>query len=463
MKILFTHGYFLAEDPKEQVIMKPYPPLGILYISSYLAERGIDHDVFDTTFSNREYLYNHLISMKPDLVAFYVNLMTKANVLQLIRFIHNCPDLNHTRIVLGGPDIRYNYEKYLMHGADYVVVGEGEETMFELIMTLKKGESPKEVKGIAYKDESNNPIINPPRPHIKDVDALKMPNREAIDIESYLETWKKYHGTSTISVNTQRGCPYTCRWCSTAVYGQSYRRRSPEKVAEEMEYLKNRYNPDMIWFVDDVFTVSHKWVAGLRESLSKKGLKIPFECISRADRLNYEVLEMLAEMGCTRIWIGAESGSQRILDAMDRRVKVEKVQNCIQMAKSLGIETGTFIMIGYPGETQEDIEDTIQHLRLSNPDLFTITLTYPIAGTSLYDEVLPDIINLPEWRSSSDREIDFKRTYSAKYYHYAIRWIVNEINFYKSVQNGKLLSPSTFIYKSKSIFAKAGMKLARMK
>ena len=254
-----------------------------------------------------------------------------------------------------------------------------------------------------------------------------MPARHKIDMSNYLKIWKQFHGKSMMSVNTMRGCPYTCKWCSRAVYGGTYRRRSPKKVAEELLHLKKNYSPDAIWFVDDVFTISHKWLGEFAEQVRKLDAVIPYEIITRADRMNLEVINLLKQSGCFRIWIGAESGSQRIIDLMDRRVEVQKVREMIQLAKANGIESGTFIMLGYPGETKSDIRQTIGHLQDSDPDQFTVTIAYPIKGTPLYTEVENNITTPYNFEANTDRDLDFKRTHSTQYYRYAIKWVNNEV------------------------------------
>jgi radical SAM superfamily enzyme YgiQ (UPF0313 family) len=258
-------------------------------------------------------------------------------------------------------------------------------------------------------------------------------------------------------VSTQRGCPYTCRWCSTAVYGQSYRRRSAKGVAEELAFLKTTYQPDQVWFVDDVFSVSHKWLEAFRDEVIRQDAVIPFECITRAERLNAAVIAMLKESGCFRIWIGAESGSQRILDAMDRKVEADRVKEMMIETRKQSIETGTFIMLGYPGETEEDIAQTLAYLKAANPDLFTITIAYPIKGTGLYQDVEDKITTLPNWFESTDRDIDFLRTYPKPYYDFAVRWVVNGVHLHKQLKNNNLLSIKTLKHALKVLLARLGM------
>ena len=460
MKILFSHGYFIQEDLKEQKIMKPYPPLGILYVSAWLEKQGIDNEIYDTTFSLKKDLQAHLLHHSPDVLALYANLMTKLNVIEIMQFVK--AEIPQTTIVLGGPDVRYNTEAYLKAGADFAVIGEGEETMRELVETLKKGpnEDFSAIHGLAFL-QNGELIQTKARSRIRPVDDLPFPNRQKIDMEAYLQTWKKHHGMRSMTVSTQRGCPYTCKWCSTAVYGQSYRRRSPEKVVEELKHLKETYQPDSIWFVDDVFTVSHKWLAAFREEVIRQDAGIPFECITRADRLNEQVINDLKAAGCFRIWIGAESGSQRVIDLMDRRVDVHKVREMIQLTRKKGMEAGTFIMLGYPGETEADIKETVKHLKESQPDHFTITLAYPIKGTRLYDEVEALHTKQLDWTQTTDRDRDFERTYSRKYYDYALRWVTNEVHWHKYKAANKYLSVKALKTKLKVMVLRGMMRYSK--
>lgn len=462
MNLLLSHGYFIHEDEKEQKIMRPYAPLGILYISSYLTARGIENTVFDTTFSSIQEFKDYIRSERPAIIAFYTNLMTKLNVLQLIAFIKHEPTLQHTKIILGGPDVSHNCDKYLLNGADIIVIGEGEQTMAELIPAINTNSDLSLIDGIAYFNHHQTLIRTKGREKMKSLEDLPLPNRAAIPIQKYLDTWKTHHGQSSMTVSTQRGCPYTCKWCSTAVYGQSYRRRPANKVAEELKLLKESYKPDAIWFVDDVFTVSHKWLQEFHDEVIAQDAIIPFECITRAERLNDEVLGLLKKAGCFRIWIGAESGSQDIIDEMDRRVDVDTVKAMIQKTNAAGIETGTFIMLGYPKETIKDINKTIQYLKDANPSYYTITIAYPIKGTGLYQQIEKDITVQPEWHLSTDRDIDFKRTYKRKFYDYAVAKVMMEVEWNKELLKGKSSSKLKLLkLKTKSLITSGRMLLTK--
>jgi radical SAM superfamily enzyme YgiQ (UPF0313 family) len=438
MKIFLTHAYYLKNDPAEMRIMKPYVPLGILYISAYLKREGFDVELYDSTFKSFDQQKQRILEVKPDVIAIYCNLMTKLNVLPLMRFIKDSPELAHLKIILGGPEPPFYAEDFLNAGADIIVEGEGEATMKELCIELQKP-SPdlNKVNGIVFKNESGALTTTSPREKIKDIDELPFPDRESIDLNLYLYAWKGMHGYSSVSLNTMRGCPYTCKWCSHSVYGMSYRRRSPEKTADEIEHIMKSYKPDMLWFVDDVFTISHKWLFRLNEILKERKIKIKFECISRSDRMNEEVVRTLKELGCFRLWIGAESGSQRVLDLMDRRVKADNVRDMIKLTKKFGIEAGTFIMLGYPGETKDDIVQTIEHLKSSNPDIFLTTVAYPIKGTALYTEVEEKIISELPWDKRTDRDLNIEGRFSTRFYKHANRYMINEVNLHKMITNGK--------------------------
>jgi radical SAM superfamily enzyme YgiQ (UPF0313 family) len=315
------------------------------------------------------------------------------------------------------------------------------------------------INGIAFLNSKNEIVKTPSRDKIKNLDELPFPNRKKVNLQLYFDAWRNRHGASAISVSTMRGCPYTCKWCSRAVYGESYRRRSAKKVADEIESLQEQYSFDTIWFVDDVFTISHKWLKEFHDELQQRKISVRYECITRADRMNEEVVRLLKKSGCFRVWIGAESGSQKVINAMDRRVDVQQVREMIQLSKQNGIEAGTFIMLGYPGEEDEDVKETLQHLKNSDPDYYTITIAYPIKGTPMYEEVESQFISQLDWSASTDRQIDFKRRYSRRYYDFAVRWIYNEMAIQKANGSAKKFLP----HKIKSLASRGLMKWEMMK
>lgn len=433
--------------------MKPYPTLGILYISSYLKSKGFSVSIFDTTFSSKKDFCNFIEQERPSVVGIYSNLMTKFNVIEQIRFCkqHNC------KIIVGGPDVAKYAENYLNIGADVAVIGEAEETMAELLPAISKNGVHKleQILGIVFQNEDGNIIYNELRPLIKDLDSLPLPDRDAIDIQRYVDTWRTHHTMGSASLICARGCPYTCTWCSRSVFGETHRRRSAKNVVDEIELLRERYKPDMLWFADDVFTINQKWFNEFYAEMKKRNIIIPFECITRADRLNADIIQKMAELGSFRIWYGAESGSQKILDAMQRRVTVDEIQRVTKLTKQHGIEAGFFIMLGYPGEEISDIEETVDLLKETLPDIFLTTVAYPIKGTPLFDEVKKQITTHAEWDKLTDRTLKFSGRFSDAFYKYANRYVVNEVANFRLKQNG-----NSNLKKRISTFGKA--KVSRM-
>jgi anaerobic magnesium-protoporphyrin IX monomethyl ester cyclase len=424
--ILLTHGYFLAEDAKERQIMKPYPPLGLLYLSAYLKAHGHSVEVYDSTFGSRSELLQKISHSPGGTVGIYTNLITRGSVLQLISTAKQCG----STVVLGGPESANHTAEYLAAGADVIVIGEGEATLTELMAMLPSlgPHGLSGVRGIAFKNAAGDAVYTPERAKINDLDSLPLPDREAIDHRKYLEVWREHHGASSVNLITARGCPYRCTWCSHAVYGYSHRRRSPANVAAEVAWIVEHYNPDQLWYADDVFTISHPWLQGYKAALDKLGLHLPFETITRADRLqSEEAVIALRDLGCHRIWIGSESGSQRILDAMERGVTVEQVRRAVKLAQKHGIRVGMFLMWGYEGEQLEDIAATVEHVKQSDPDVFFTTVSYPIKGTPYFDSVKGKV-NLPQaWAEATDRDYCIDGRKGRDYYHLADIWLRNEV------------------------------------
>jgi radical SAM superfamily enzyme YgiQ (UPF0313 family) len=248
----------------------------------------------------------------------------------------------------------------------------------------------------------------------------------------YVDTWRTHHGMGSVNLITARGCPYKCNWCSHAVFGYSHRRRNPIDCVDEVEHIVETYHPEQVWYADDVFTISHKWLFEYAAEMKRRDMRIPFETISRADRMKKEeVLAALADLGCYRIWIGSESGSQRILDAMQRGVKVEEVQYATKMAKQYGIEVGMFLMWGYEGEELSDIQATIDHVKEANPDIFFTTVAYPIKNTGYFEKVSKKLIFSSDWNNSSDRDLRVAGRHSRAYYKHADSWLVNSVDAHR--------------------------------
>jgi radical SAM superfamily enzyme YgiQ (UPF0313 family) len=423
VKLLLTHAYFLFEDPKEQQIMKPYVPLGLLYLSSHLRKQGFAIDIYDSTFGSKSELFDLLRHGPPATIGVYANLMTRLNALEIIK----CARDAGWNVIVGGPEPANYPEQYLDSGADLVVAGEGEVALENLLSSSFDRSRWPEIGGLIFRGEDNCIVRTPPAALIKDLDAQPWPDRERIDMHKYLETWRSFHGKGSVSLITARGCPYRCNWCSHSVYGTTHRRRSPESVVSEIEWIRERYNPELLWLADDVFTIHHGWLFKFAAEMQRKKLSIPFECITRADRVNEAVAQTLAQLGCFRVWIGSESGSQRILDAMQRGVTVQQVRSAVRLCKSHGIQTGMFLMWGYEGEEIEDIEQTVAHAKECQPDVCFTTVSYPIKGTPYYERVSSRLITLGAWNQSTDRDIRIEGRHSRRFYQHADELLKSEL------------------------------------
>jgi anaerobic magnesium-protoporphyrin IX monomethyl ester cyclase len=428
--LLLTHGYFLADDEKERQIMKPYPPLGLLYLSAYLKRAGFSVEIFDSTFGERADLAARFAASPGGVVGIYTNLMTRRSVLEIVRAARQ----HRWTVILGGPESANYTTEYLASGADVIVLGEGETALAELLPAIAREGVHRlhAVRGIAFRDDTGVIVKTAERAKIPDLDSLPWPDREAIDHQLYLDAWKTHHGASSINLITARGCPYRCNWCSHAVYGFSHRRRSPAGVADEVQWIVERYAPDQVWYADDVFTISHPWLMQYSAELRRRGIHRPFETITRADRLQTEAAAAeLRALGCYRIWIGSESGSQRILDAMQRGVSVEQVRRACKLAHANGIQVGMFLMWGYEGEELEDIAATVEHVKATDPDVFFTTVSYPIKGTGYYDKVRDRVRAPLAWQEATDRDYLIAGRHGKDYYKLADQWLRNEVEAFR--------------------------------
>lgn len=454
--VLLTHAYFLHEDEKEQEIMRPYPTLGLLYLSAYLRRAGFGVEVFDSTFKTRDDLDARLAKGAGGVVGIYVNLMTRGPALDIVRRAK----ARGWTVILGGPEPASYAAEYLRRGADVVVFGEGEVTLEELLPALAE-RGPHRLHGLhgtVFLDEDGELVKNPERAQIPDLDSLPWPDREQIDLQKYIDVWRRHHGQGSVNLITARGCPYRCRWCSHGVFGFTHRRRSPADCAAEVEHIRDVYAPDMVWYADDVFTIHHRWLFEYHRELEKRGLHMPFETISRADRMmKEEVLETLAAMGCFRVWIGSESGSQRILDRMERKVKIEQVQWACRAAQRHGIAVGMFLMWGYDGETEDDIAATVEHVKKANPDVFFTTVAYPIKGTEYFDRVAGDVVLDKAWEEASDRDYKIRGRHSKAYYRHADRWLRSAVEAHRQRRKNPLRAAAKQL---EAVAARAGMRAA---
>ena len=295
-------------------------------------------------------------------------------------------------------------------------------TLGELLAKLTgRSSTPfEEIRGLAYKTDDGSRRgmqRNPRRPDIRDLDSLPFPARDLIDMERYRSIWLERHGYFSMNLVTTRGCPFHCNWCAKPIWGQRYNTRSPENVVAEMRLVKETYHPDHIWFADDIFGLKPGWLARFSEQIQAAGAAIPFKCLSRVDLLlRPNEVESLARAGAQMVWVGAESGSQKVLDAMDKGTRVEQISAARQRLKAAGIKTGFFLQFGYPGETRADIEKTIQMVRDTDPDDIGISVSYAMPGTKFYAAVREQLGEKQNWQDSGDLAMLFQGSFSTAFY-----------------------------------------------
>ena len=423
--ILFGQSYFLRFDQKLWQAMQPYPPLGTLYAASYMRARGYEPALFDAMLAGSEEEWDQsLVKNRPVNAVLYednFNYLSKMCLLRMRQASFTMIEMAKKRgctVILCGADATDHAEDYLGRGADYILLGEGEATLGELMDRLVgKTSTPfEEISGLAYL-VSGEARRNNRRPDLRDLDALPFPARDLLDIERYRALWVERHGYFSMNLVTTRGCPFHCNWCAKPIWGQRYNTRSPANVAAEMRLMKEQYHPDHVWFADDILGLKPGWLERFGECVQAENACIPFKCLSRVDLLlrPHEV-EALARAGAQTVWVGAESGAQKILDAMDKGTRVEQIYEARRLLKASGIKAGFFLQFGYPGETRSDIEKTIQMVRDAQPDDIGISVSYAMPGTKFYTAVREQLGEKQNWQDSSDMAMLFHGSFSTAFY-----------------------------------------------
>ena len=420
MNVLLTHSNHVFSDEKQRQKMEPYPPLQTLLAAAVLREAGVHVTVCDIALdAPREKLTAAIRDAAPCLVVVCedsFNFLTKMCLSRnrelafwIARLAHeyNCPSAVH------GSDSTDRVEEYLRGGFNFVLLGEVEETLREL--ATEKPEA--QVAGLAYVEaESGQTRRTTPRRRLMKLDELPLPAWDLIDIESYRDAWLSKHGYFSLNMVSSRGCPFRCNWCAKPIWGNNYYVRSPLSVAEELLHLQTRYRPDHIWFADDIFAPSPHWTEEFSDSLERLNVHVPFKMQSRCDLMTRDTVSDLKRAGCRDVWMGAESGSQRILDAMEKGTRVGQIYQARENLRRHEIRTGLFLQFGYPGETWDDIEATIGMVRALKPDDVGISVTYPLPGTKLHQLVSAELGKKRSWTDSGDLSMMFHGTFSTELY-----------------------------------------------
>ena len=441
--ILLGQSYYLSFDPKLWQQMQPYPPLGTLYAASYLRQHGYKVALFDAMLAGSEQEWEQMLDRRhPEFAVIYednFNYLSKMCLLRMraaaFTMILMARQRGCTTIVCGA-DATDHAEEYLASGADFVLLGEGEETLLELLarLTGKSDLLLEKILGLAYPSPGKI-HRNARRPDIRDLDALPFPAWDLVDIQRYRSIWMRRHGYFSVNMVTTRGCPFHCNWCAKPIWGQRYNTRSPENVVAEMLWLKQNYQPDHISFADDIFGLKPGWLSRFAEMVESQNASVPFKCLSRADLLTRPgEVDALKRAGAKTIWMGAESGSQKILDAMDKGTRVEQIHEAARRLKTADIEVGFFLQFGYPGETRTEIQETIQLVRDCNPDDIGISVSYPMPGTKFFATVKEQLGEKQNWQDSDDLAMLYRGPFPTAFYRKLHRVVHKEFRTRRSWQ-----------------------------
>lgn len=422
-EILLTHSYFLYLDPKQEVAVNAYPPVGTLFAAAYLRENGFSISLFDSMLASSPMeILTFLDKEQPKIVVVYddgFNYLTKmclSNMRMAAFDMLGQAKRRNCITIISSSDSTDHFEKYLQNGADFVIQGEGERTLLELIQALQSGASVSELPGIAFQRQGKT-ISNQRRPVLRDLDKLPLPAWDLVHLEAYKALWKRKFGYFSLNIATTRGCTYKCNWCAKPLFGNRYHARSPKHVVEEWKLLVQKFGAEHIWIADDIFGLKPGWLAEFADLIEAQQIRVPFKIQSRADLLiQGNTVSDLARAGCQEVWIGAESGSQKILDAMDKGIRVEQIKEARLLLRKFGIRTAFFIQFGYPGEGKEEIEATFRLVRELLPDEIGVSVSYPLPGTVFYASVKDQLKAKTNWVDSDDLEMMFENAFSTGFY-----------------------------------------------
>ncbi len=424
-KILFTHSYFYRFDPKQWRFKQPYPPLGTILAAAVMRAAGEQVRLFDTNLAHSpDEIIPMLEQEKPDYLVIYddgFNYLTKMCLTNMREAAFRMAGLGKKQgccVIVASSDATDRYEKYLDNGVDFVVAGEGEITLKELVQTLEDGQVDycDKLDGLIYR-EGGKTVRTRPRKVMKDLDTLPMPAWDLVDVEAYKQIWLKHHGYFSLNMATTRGCPFKCNWCAKPIYGNRYHSHSPERIAEEIAYLITAYQPSHFWMCDDIFGLKPGWISHFRKAVQKRRLVFKYKIQSRVDLLlEDETIDDLVASGLETVWVGAESGSQSILDAMDKGTRVEQIYEATQLLQWKAVKVAFFLQFGYPGETKADIHATLRMITDLLPDEIGISVSYPLPGTKFYEKVKQDLREKTNWTDSNEMALMFRSTFPPAYY-----------------------------------------------
>lgn len=424
--VLLTHSYHLFYDRKQLRKMQPYPPLGTLYAAALLRGAGISVAVFDTMLNNPDQHFEAaLAEHRPRIVVIYednFNFLSKMCLTRMKEVAYRILETSRlagATVLVNGSDASDHVLDYLQKGFRCVLLGEAEWTLLEVVHHLLRQTDSEmgHIPGLAYLRPENGELVHTPRrPLMRDLDILPSPARDLVDCKQYAEAWRSAHGYFSLNIVSSRGCPYRCNWCAKPIYGDYFSVRSPLSVAQEMQTLKYEYGAEHLWFADDIFGLRSKWIREFATEVERLDAAIPFKMQSRVDLMTADTVRALHRAGCAEVWMGAESGSQKILSAMDKGTRVDQIAVARANLRKEGIRACYFLQFGYPGENWQDIQQTIALVRDTRPDDIGVSVSYPLPGTKFFERVRAQLGKKTNWSDSEDLSMMFQGAYTDDFY-----------------------------------------------
>ena len=437
LSILVCHSYFLNFDQKQRQRAKPYPPLATLQVASMLRAAGHDVSFFDAMLADDFSRFERqLDTLRPQLVLFYEDNFNFLSKMCLGRMRRACCDMLNlargrgARVIAAGSDASDAPDKYLGAGADVVLHGEALSALVALVDRLNANLAiAAESLAAGLPDVSYPTAAGAGRSHgslrLPEPALAPLPSWDLIDIEKYRRVWRRAHGFFSLNMAASRGCSFRCNWCAKPIWGNQYLQRPAAETAAEMLYLRRHYRPDHIWFADDIFGFRVDWVNEFAAALEAGGGGVPFTIQLRADLVSVGMTNALRRAGCREVWIGAESGSQKILDAMNKGTTVKQNLAARRLLGEAGVRVGFFLQLGYLGEELDDILATRALLDNARPDDVGVSVSYPLPGTRFYEQVKQQLGSKTHWQESNDLEMMFSGTYVSEFYR-AVRNLLHD-------------------------------------
>jgi anaerobic magnesium-protoporphyrin IX monomethyl ester cyclase len=443
--VLLTHSYHLYYDRKQAQKQQPYPPLSTLYAAAMARDAGFSVALFDTMIEDPDRDFQHALEEhQPRLLVIcedsfnFLSKMCLSRMREVSFNMQQQAEAIGVPTVVHGSDSTDNVSAYLNRGFLAVLLGESEQTLVELLdAILRNGQQTGwNIPGLAYQKKLHGDVVfSASRPQSPDLDRYPFPARDLANIGSYSTIWRTHHGRSSTNIVASRGCPFRCNWCAKPIYGNKFLLRSADSVAEEMQELKQKYGVEHLWFADDIFALNRHWVQEFADAVERRDAAIPFKIQSRADLLSEDTVDGLKRAGCEEVWMGAESGSQAILDAMDKGLTVDSIRVARKRLGAVGIRASFFLQFGYPGETLTEIEQTIDLVRTTRPDDIGVSVSYPLPGTAFYQRVQEQLGTKRNWVDSQDLSVMFRAAYTDEFYRALRNALHHEVDQYRGALN----------------------------